>query len=105
MPPNLADLEIVFSSIVGVALTLVGIGTLVMLLVGGFQFISAGGDKETAQKAQKTLTFAIGGLILTLSAWIIMNLLGNFLGLDFTGFNLCLPGSVRDTTTIFGGCI
>lgn len=88
---SIYDLETVFSSVVSVALTLVGIATLVMLVVGGFKFLTAGGDKEATQKAGQTLTYAIGGLVLTLSAWIILNFLGNFLGINFSVFNICLP--------------
>jgi len=69
---------------------LAGIAVLVMLVWGGYQFLMAGGDKEGAAKAQKTLTYAIGGLILVLSAWIILNLLGNFLGVDFSVFKITL---------------
>lgn len=89
---TIGQLETVFSSVVSVVLTLTGIATLVMLVVGGFKFLSASGDKEATQKAAKTLTYAIGGLVLTLSAWIILNFLGNFLGIDFSVFSICLPG-------------
>ena len=93
-PAKISDLEQVFSSVVSGALTLAGIAVLVMLISGGFGYLMAGGDKEGATKAQKTLTYAIGGLVLVLSAWIILNLLGNFLGVDFSIFSICLPGSV-----------
>lgn len=92
MPAQIGDLDQVFASVVSKALTLAGITALVMILVGGFKFLTAGGDKEATAKAGKTLSLAIGGLILTLSAWIILNLLGNFLGLDFSFFSICLPG-------------
>lgn len=90
-PAKISDLEGVFSTVVSGSLTLVGIAVLVTLIAGGFGFLMAGGDKEGAAKAQKTLTYAIAGLVLTLSAWIILNLLGNFLGLDFSTFTLSLP--------------
>jgi len=88
---KITDLEQVFSSVVSGALTLAGIAALIMIVWGGYQFLMAGGDKEGATKAQKTLTYAIGGLVLVLSAWIILNLLGNFLGVDFSIFTLQLP--------------
>lgn len=90
MPAKISDLELVFSNIVSVALTGAGIAVLVMFIVGGYGFLMAGGEKEPTQKAQKTLTYAIGGLILVLSAWIILNLLGKFLGVDFSVFKICL---------------
>jgi hypothetical protein len=93
-PAKISDLNIVFGNVVTVALTLAGISVLVMFVVGGLGFIMAGGDKEATQKAQRTLSFAIGGLVLTVSAWIIMSLLGSFLGLDFATFTLCLDPAV-----------
>lgn len=91
-PARISDLDSVFGNVVSVALTLSGITVLVMLVVGGFKYLSAGGDKEAAQRAWHTLTYAVGGLVLVLSAWIILNLLGNFLGIDFSTFTICLPG-------------
>ena len=102
-PARISDLEGVFGSVVSVALTLGGITALVMLVIGGFKFLSAGGDKEATQKAGKTITYAIGGLVLTLSAWIILNFLGNFLGIDFSVFSICLPG-FSAASTVGGGC-
>lgn len=91
-PAKLTELEGVFSSVITVAITLAGMAVLVMFLVGGFGYLTAGGDKDATQKAQRTLTYAIAGLILVLSSWVIMNLLGKFLGIDFSIFTLCLPG-------------
>lgn len=90
-PAQLTDLTTVLSSVIGVAIPIAGIAVVVMFLVGGFGFLTAGGDKEATQKAQRTLTYAIGGLILVLSAWMIMALLGNFLGISFDNFTLSLP--------------
>ena len=90
MPAKISNLEGVFSNIVSVALTGAGIAVLVMFIVGGYGFLMAGGEKEPTQKAQKTLTFAVAGLILVLSSWIILNLLGKFLGVDFSIFKICL---------------
>lgn len=92
MPAKIGDLDTIFASVISVVLALAGIAALAMVIVGGFQFLTAGGDKEATAKASKTLTFAIAGLILTLSAWILLNFLGNFLGIDFSFFSICLPG-------------
>jgi len=94
-PASLYQLTNVFSNVVRVALTGAGIACLIMLVWGGIQYLSAGSDKEGAVKAQKTLTYAIGGLVLSLSAWIILNLLGNFLGVDFSVFKLCLDATCK----------
>lgn len=93
-PAKISDLNTVAQTVLMAVLALVGIASLVMLLVGGFQFLTAAADKDSAQKAARTLTYAIAGLVLTLSAWIILKFLGDFLGLDFSNFTICLPGQV-----------
>lgn len=92
MPATIKEVEQVFASVVSVALTAVGLAVLVMLVIGGFKFLTAGGDKEATQKAAKTVTYALAGLVVTLSAWIILNFLGGFLGINFSVFDVCLPG-------------
>ncbi len=93
MIPTIADLEHVFSSVVSVAISIGGIAFTIMLIAGGFQYLMAGGDKEGAAKARNTLTYALIGLAVTVSAWMILFLLGYFLGVDFGTFSLCVDGS------------
>ena len=87
-PAMLSDLTTVFSSIVGLALAGVGIAVLVMFIIGGYQYLMAGSDKDAATKARNTLTYAVIGFILAVSAWIILSLLGTFLGVNFSTFNI-----------------
>ncbi len=63
-----------------------------MFIVGGYQYLMAGGDKDAAVRARNTITYAIVGLILAVSAWMILTLLGSFLGASFQIFTICLPG-------------
>lgn len=44
----------------------------VALIIGGYQFMTAYGDSEKRQKAQKTITFAIIGMILAITAFAIV---------------------------------
>ena len=102
MPARIDQLEAVFISLLTVSLAGVALTCMIMLLVGGFGFLTAGGDKEATAKAQRTLTYGLIGLLVALSAWIIINFLGNFLGLNFTVFTICLPNPLR---TPGGPCI
>lgn len=91
-PATLSDLNSVFASVLRVALGAVGIAVTIMFVVGGYQFMMAGSDKDAAARARHTLTYAVIGLILALSAWIILTLVGTFLGVNFANFTICLPG-------------
>ena len=88
-PARLSDLDSVFASVLRVALAGVGIAVVVMFIIGGYQFLMAGSDKDAAARARHTLTYAVIGLILALSAWIILSLVGTFLGVNFANFTIC----------------
>jgi len=94
MPAKLGDINLVFINLLRTLIPLVGIAIAAMFVVGGYQFLMAGSDKDAAARARGTLTYAVVGLILALSAWIILSLLGSFLGDAnlFSNFSICLPG-------------
>ena len=59
-----------------------------MLLVGGFQFMTSGGDPKAAGHARTTLTFAIIGIILVVASWLILQIIKQATGVDVTTVNL-----------------
>jgi hypothetical protein len=71
-----------------VILPLAGLAVAVMILVGGFQLITAGGEKEGIAKAKGTFTSAIFGLALAIIAWFILLFVENFTGVKVTEFSL-----------------
>ncbi len=86
--PQLKDLEIVFTNVVKVALGLSGVALFIMLLVGGFKFLTAGEDPKAVEEAKKTLTYAIGGLILVAAAYLVLVFIKQFTGIDVTQFKI-----------------
>lgn len=64
-----------------------------LLLWGGIRWITAGGDKEKLAGAQKTLTAALIGIVILLSAWAIIALVQNFFGITLIGRGSFSPGS------------
>ena len=54
--------------------------TAIMVLVGGFQMITAGGDPEKFSKGRKTLMYAAIGFAIVLLASGIAAIIQNFLG-------------------------
>lgn len=79
-PASLKDLERVFSKIVRAVLPLSGIVLFLVLIIGGFKFITASGDPKQAEAAKKTLTFAILGFLLVASAYLILVLIAKITG-------------------------
>lgn len=77
-----------FSNVLSIALRLVGISMFVMILVGGFKYLTAGGDAKATEAAQGTITNGIVGLVLAIMAWFILLAIKGFTGVDVTTFNL-----------------
>lgn len=91
MPATISDLTIVFQRVVSVALGLAGITLFVMLIVGGFKYITSGGDPKAVDTAKKTLTYAIAGLIIILVSYLILVLIRTITGVDVTKFTIYQP--------------
>ena len=55
----------------------VGALSVIFLIVGGIQYITSAGNSDGSARAKKTITYAVGGLILALSTTAIINLIDN----------------------------
>lgn len=88
MPAQLSQLETVFESVVTSLLALGGIVLFLMLLSGGFKYLTSGGDPKAVEGAQKTLTYAIGGLVLLAGSYMLLNIIAQFTGADVTNFKI-----------------
>lgn len=53
---------------------------LFMLILGGFKWMTSGGNKQEVDNAKKTLVFAIIGLVIVFLSIVIINFLGGFFG-------------------------
>lgn len=62
-------------SLVGIAFFVSLIIALGFLIIGGIKWITSGGDKDGTQKAKDTVTSALIGLAVVISAFILINIL------------------------------
>lgn len=85
-PATIKDLEVVFARIVSVIASFAGIAALAMLIIGGFRYLTSGGDPKATEAARNTMTYAILGIVLLIGSWLILVLLKNFTGIDLTRF-------------------
>lgn len=67
-----ADLQDTVIAIIQWILGLLGLIAVIMILVGGFRWMTAGGNEEKVESAKKLLTAAIIGLVIVLLAWAIV---------------------------------
>jgi len=76
-------------NVLSVAMTVIGLVGFVMLIYGSFRFMLSGGQSEGIKKARGTITFVVAGIVLALSAFVILNLIAQFTGVqNITNFNL-----------------
>ena len=67
-----ADLESTVVKIVQWVLGFLGLVAVIMILIGGFQWMTAGGNEEKVASAKKIISAAVIGLIVVLLAWAIV---------------------------------
>ena len=71
------------SVVIGLFTLVAGLWFLIQLILGGYAYMSAGGNKEKAQTASQKITQALIGLVIVVLAIFIINLLGYILNIDF----------------------
>lgn len=87
-PAKLSDLTFVIQNIIGLLAPAAAIAFLIMMIVGGFQFLTSGGDAKAVAGARTTLTYAIIGIILVVVSWLILLLIKNITGAEVTTVNI-----------------
>ncbi len=93
---TIQGIECLLGNVLSVAVTLLGLLAFVMFIVGSFRFLLSGGNAKGTEEGKKTITFAIAGLVLALSAFIILNLISSF-----TGVQSILHFKIFDSSTNF----
>ncbi len=88
VPATFKDLEVYFGNIVEILIGLGGIVFFIMLIVGGFNYMSAGGDPKQIEGASKTLTYAIGGIVLLALALLIFRVIEALTGVNLLEFRV-----------------
>ena len=68
-----------------------GLLTFFFIVIGGIQWITAGGDAKAAQSARDRITAAVVGLIVVVAAFAITLILGQVFGINL--FNFQFPGT------------
>ncbi len=87
---NLGDL---FQVLLSLAFFAAGLAFFLNLIVGGFQWISSGGDPKALQTARGRIMNAFVGLIIVVAAYAIALIVQTVLGIRIvSGFCIRLPG-------------
>lgn len=85
---TIKGVEAIFYNFVTVSLALAGIILFIMLVTGGFKYLTAGGNEDQVESARQTLTYAFFGFILAVAALLILRLIEQFTGVQVTIFRI-----------------
>lgn len=84
----LSNLTAIFGRIIQILIPIGGVVLFVMLIIGGFYFITSSGDPRKVEGAKSTITYAIIGIVVLALAFLIIQIIAYFLGvpaiLNFT---------------------
>lgn len=96
------DPKIIIGNIIRYALGFIGVILVVMIVYGGFVWMTAAGNPEKVDKAKKILINAVVGLIIILMSWGITTFIITSIT-DATGGSDGSGGSTGSTTSGLGG--
>lgn len=71
-------IECVLAQFLQIAIRFAGIVVFIMLIAGGFKYLTAGGDQKAIESAEGTITYAILGLVLMIVSWFILLFIKEF---------------------------
>jgi FtsH-binding integral membrane protein len=72
--PEYCNVQSLYNKFISIALYAIGIVSVVAIIYGGFLYMTAAGKEEQAKKGRQVLTWAIIGLIVVITASIIINI-------------------------------
>ncbi|MBI2338249.1 hypothetical protein HYU95_03645 [Candidatus Daviesbacteria bacterium] len=87
-PAGLDQIQQMVGNVISVIVYLGFIAMLVFVLWAGIKYLTSGGEPKAIQAAHYTLTWAILGLFFMVIAWLILQLIAGFTGIDITVFNI-----------------
>jgi hypothetical protein len=73
------------SNALRIVFILATLAVLVMLVIGAFNWITSGGDKDAVGKARNRIIAALVGLAVLALAFFLTNVVGNLLGINILG--------------------
>jgi len=76
---TLDDVVVALNTVINILFGAAGTVAIIFIIIGGYLYITSHGSQEQTQKAKTTIFWAIGGLVLVISAYAIVRLLMKFL--------------------------
>ena len=71
-PSGSVSINDVIDAVVNILSIVIGVVSVIMIMIGGFRYVTAGGDANSVKAAQGTITYALVGLVVAAMAQIIV---------------------------------
>lgn len=88
---KITDIGKLISAIISLVFIVAALIFFFMLITGGIQWMTSGGDKAATESARGRITSALIGLVIVFAAWAIMMLIQTFLGISIIGGTIEIP--------------
>ncbi len=75
-------LAFLISNIIAVFTVVAGLVFIIQFLIGGFNWLTSSGDKAKLETAQQKLINSVVGLVIVVSAYALVSLVGAIVGID-----------------------
>ena len=93
---TIQGLGCLIGNVLSVALTMIGMLALLMFIAASFRYMTSGGNSKSTEQARSTITYAVAGIVVALSAFILLNLISSFTGINVSQF--IIPGADTSPT-------
>lgn len=90
-----SQLSLLISNTIGIMTIIAGIYFLFQLILSGFRWIAAGGDKQVVQEAQKRISNSLIGLIVVVISYVFLGIVGFIFGVDFIGIGNVILSNIH----------
>lgn len=78
---TIQGLQCLIGNVFTVILGVIGLAGFLMFIIGSFRYLLSGGNSKGTETAKHTFTYAVIGLVVALSGFILINLLATFTGI------------------------
>jgi uncharacterized membrane protein YqiK len=84
LPSTVSTLGDVLGLLLPAVVALAGLACFLLILFGGFRYLTSGGDEKAVADAMKMITNAVIGLAIVFGSWWAIRIIETILGLNIT---------------------
>lgn len=79
---TLACIPGVLQNIINFLVLFAGVVCVFLIIIAGYKIVTSEGDPEKMSSARKTLFYAIGGFLLVILSFVILNIIATYTGVE-----------------------